>query len=548
MSNSAQPDIVDFLIIGSGIAGLSYALKVSELGRVAIITKKKDSESNTNYAQGGIAAVLSPEDSFELHIQDTLKAGDGICNPEVVRKVVQAGPLEVEELIKIGVNFSKTKNQFDLGREGGHSRKRVAHAADLTGREIETALIQAIKSRKNIKIYEDHIAVDLITQHHLKDYQRKLGEKIKCWGAYALDVKTEKVNKFLSRITLLATGGAGRIYQHTTNPDIATGDGIAMAYRAGARVANLEFIQFHPTSLFHPKGDSFLISETVRGEGGKLKLKSGKTFMEKYNPQKELAPRDVVARAIDAELKKSGDSCVYLDITHLAKEFILKRFPNIFGRCLALGIDITRDWIPVVPAAHYMCGGVITDLEAHTDIENLYACGEVSMTGMHGANRLASNSLLEAVAFANFASESSKRKFESDRNFEFPRIPEWSTKGVFDQKEWVIISHARQEIQAFMWNLVGIVRSNSRLEMAKARIDNLLKEISEFYHKNPVTYEVIELRNISQVAELIIRSALLRKESRGLHYNQDYPNKDDQNWKKDTVLVEVESDELEELI
>ncbi len=540
MFHSAQPDIVDFLIIGSGIAGLSYALKVSEIGSVAIITKKKDSESNTNYAQGGIAAVLSPDDSFELHIQDTLKAGDGLCNLEVVKKVIQAGPLEVQELIKAGVNFSRTKDQFDLGREGGHSRKRIAHASDLTGKEIETALIQAIKSRNNIRIHEDHIAVDLITQHHLRDYQKKPGEKIKCWGAYVLDARSGKVHKFLSRITLLATGGAGRIYQHTTNPDIATGDGIAMAYRAGARVANLEFIQFHPTALFHPQGDSFLISEAVRGEGGKLRLKSGTTFMENYHPQKELAPRDVVARAIDAELKKGGDSCVYLDITHLDKEFIVRRFPNIFGRCLSLGIDITKDWIPVVPAAHYMCGGVVTNLEAQTDIENLYACGEVAMTGMHGANRLASNSLLEAVAFANFAAESSRKKSGPDRNAEFPRIPEWSTKGVFDQKEWVIISHARQEIEAFMWNLVGIVRSNSRLEMAKARIDILLKEITEFYHKNPVTYEVIELRNISQAAELIIRSALFRKESRGLHYNQDYPKKDDLNWKKDTVLSEVE--------
>ncbi|MDP3024158.1 MAG: L-aspartate oxidase [candidate division Zixibacteria bacterium] len=548
MFHSAQQEIVDFLIIGSGIAGLSYALKVSELGSVAIITKKKDSESNTNYAQGGIAAVLSTDDSFELHIQDTLKAGEGLSNPEVVKKVVEAGPGEIQELIKVGVNFTRSKDDFDLGREGGHSRKRVAHAADLTGKEIENALIQAVKSRKNIKIYEDHIAVDLITQHHLQNYQRKPGEKIKCWGAYVLDVKKGTVDKFLSRITLLATGGAGRIYQHTTNPDIATGDGLAMAYRAGARVANLEFIQFHPTSLFHPQGDSFLISETVRGEGGKLRLKSGKTFMENYHPQKELAPRDVVARAIDAELKKSGDSCVYLDITHLDKEFILRRFPNIFGRCLALGIDITRDWIPVVPAAHYMCGGVVTNLEAETDIENLYACGEVAMTGMHGANRLASNSLLEAVAFANFAAEASRKKFESNQDPEFPRIPEWSTKGVFDQKEWVIISHARQEIQSFMWNLVGIVRSNSRLEMAKARIDILLKEITEFYHKNPVTYEVIELRNISQVAELVIRSALLRKESRGLHYNQDYPKKDDQNWKKDTVLSEVESEGQKELI
>jgi len=531
----------DFLIIGSGIAGLSYALKVSELGSVAIITKKKDSESNTNYAQGGIAAVLSTTDSFDLHIQDTIKAGDGLSNPEVVQKVVKAGPGAIQELIQIGVNFTKKKGKFDLGREGGHSRNRVIHSADLTGKEIETALIKAVKSKKNIRIYEDHIAIDLITQHHLRGYRRKLGEKIRCWGAYVLDVKKGEVKKILARITLLATGGAGRIYLHTTNPDIATGDGIAMAYRAGARVANLEFIQFHPTSLYHPEGNSFLISETVRGEGGKLRLKSGKTFMQNYHPLKELAPRDVVARAIDSELKKSGDFCVYLDITHLDKEFIQQRFPNIYNRCLFLGIDITKEWIPVVPAAHYMCGGVVTNLEGETNINNLYACGEVAMTGMHGANRLASNSLLEAVVFADLAAESSKSKFREFKSFEFPKVPEWSTKGVFDHKEWVIISHARQEIESLMWNLVGIVRSNSRLEMAKTRIDILLKEINRFYHLNPVTYEVIELRNISTVAELIIRSALLRKESRGLHYNQDYPKKDDRNWKKDTILSEVGS-------
>ncbi len=532
----AQQEVVDFLIIGSGIAGLSYALKVSEIGSVAIITKKKDSESNTNYAQGGIAAVLSPTDSFELHIQDTLKAGDGLSDPQVVKRVIEAGPGAIEELIQIGVRFTRKKESLDLGREGGHSQNRVAHAADLTGKEIESALIRAVKSKANVKIYEDHLAVDLITQHHLKGHRKKPGEKIKCWGAYVLDVQKGKVNKFLSKITLLATGGAGKIYLHTTNPAIATGDGIAMVYRAGARVANLEFIQFHPTSLCHPEGNSFLISEAVRGEGGKLRLKSGQTFMQNYHPSKELAPRDVVARAIDSELKKSGEPCVYLDITHLEKKFILQRFPNIYRRCLSLGIDIATDWIPVVPAAHYMCGGVITNPEGETDIENLYACGEVTMTGMHGANRLASNSLLEAVVFANLSAEGSKKKYKKEEGAEFPIVPEWSTKGVFDHKEWVIISHTKQEIEALMWNLVGIVRSNSRLEMAKTRMDILLEEINKFYHQNPVTYEVIELRNISIVAELIISSALWRKESRGLHYNQDYPKKDDRNWKKDTIL------------
>lgn len=529
----------DFLVIGSGIGGLSYALKVSEIGDVVIVTKKGDTESNTNYAQGGIASVFSTEDSFELHIQDTQKAGDGLCNPEVVRRVVEAGPGCVEELVGIGVNFTRKRDeykQFDLGLEGGHSKNRVVHVADFTGSEIENCLVKAVKSKKNIRILENHIAIDLITQHHLRDYKRKPDEKIKCWGAYVLDIKQNQVISYLAKITLLATGGAGRVYLHTTNPSIATGDGLAMVYRAGAPVANLEFIQFHPTALYHLKGNSFLISEAVRGEGGILRLKSGETFMEKYHPRKELAPRDVVARAIDHELKKSGDTCLYLDITHLDQKFIKLRFPLIYGKCLSLGIDITKEWIPVVPAAHYICGGVITDMEGKTAIENLYAAGEVACTGMHGANRLASNSLLEAVVFADFSAKSSKEKFQTMKNFPFPPIPQWSLKGVFDQKEWVIISHDRDWIQRFMWDYVGIVRSNRRLEQAKKRIQILLDEITQFYKVNPVTYDVVELRNIAIVSGLIIECALQRKESRGLHYNIDYPEKDDKNWLKDTVL------------
>ncbi|HEX9916443.1 MAG TPA: L-aspartate oxidase [candidate division Zixibacteria bacterium] len=524
----------DFLVIGSGMAGLSYALKVSGLGSVAIITKKGECESNTNYAQGGIAAVLSSNDSFQLHIEDTIKVGMELCKEEVVARVVEAGPDCIEGLIELGVHFSGTKGKFDLGIEGGHSKKRVVHAKDYTGREVEDNLLKAVRSKQNITVYENHLAIDLITQHHLKGYNPKPDEKVNCWGAYVLDIKSNRIKRFLAKTTLLATGGAGRVYLHTTNPSIATGDGVAMAYRAGTRVANMEFIQFHPTSLYHSQAESFLISEAVRGEGGKLKLKSGQTFMHKYHPKAELAPRDVVARAIDTELKASGDFCVYLDITHLDADFIQKRFPNIYKHCHQLGLDITKEPIPVVPAAHYICGGVITDIQGKSDIQGLYACGEVACTGMHGANRLASNSLLEAVVFAHFAAESSKEEFKKD--FSFPEIPPWSEEGVFDQKEWVIISHNRSEIEKAMWDYVGIVRSNSRLEMAKSRIDTLLKEINEFYNLNPVTYDVIELRNVSLVADLIVSSALMRKESRGLHYNLDYPQIDDTNWRKDTIL------------
>ncbi|MGB7062353.1 MAG: L-aspartate oxidase [Candidatus Zixiibacteriota bacterium] len=534
----------DFLVIGSGIGGLSFALQASGLGEVVIVTKKEDSESNTNYAQGGIASVLAKDDSFELHLEDTLKGGAGLCNPEVVKKVVEAGPGCIEELVEIGVRFSKKRGkeeEFDLGLEGGHSKNRVAHAADLTGKEVENSLLGAVKAKKNVKILEDHIAIDLITQHHLKGYQRKPKERIKCWGAYVLDKDKNQVVTCLAKVTLLASGGAGKVYVHTTNPSIATGDGLAMAYRAGAKVANLEFIQFHPTALYHETGDSFLISEAVRGEGGILRLKSGEVFMENYHPRKELAPRDVVARAIDYELKKRGDSCVYLDITYLDQKFIKLRFPNIYGKCLSLGLDITKDWIPVVPAAHYICGGVVTDLEGRTGIENLYACGEVACTGMHGANRLASNSLLEAVAFAHFSADSAKNRLRSFTDFSFPEIPSWSLEGVFDEQEWVIIAHNRDWIQKFMWDYVGIVRSNRRLEQAKKRIVILLDEITEFYKVNPVTYDVIELRNIAIVARLIIACALKRKESRGLHYNIDYPEKDDENWLKDTVLKSEEA-------
>ncbi len=536
----------DFLIIGSGIAGLSYALEVAEYGSVNIITKKEDTEATTNYAQGGIAAVSSKEDSFEAHIEDTLKGGAGLCNPEVVRKVVEAGPRCIQRLKDVGVQFSTRrqglKSRFDLGIEGGHSHKRVVHAADFTGREIEKGLLAAIAARPNIRTYENHLAIDLLTQHQISG-KRKAGEKTRCWGAYVLDTRTEEVKTFTSKITLLATGGAGRVYSHTTNPEIATGDGIAMAYRAGAAIANMEFVQFHPTMLYHPQANSFLISEAVRGEGGKLRLVDGKFFMQHYDPRRELASRDVVARAIDAELKKSGDACVFLDITHLPPDFIKERFPRIYERCSELNLDITGEWIPVVPAAHYICGGVQTDLYGRSSIESLWAIGEVASTGMHGANRLASNSLLEAVAFAEFASRDSTPKFKEIENQPLPRVPEWSSSGVFDQKEWVIVSHDRQEIAQLMWDYVGIVRSNYRLDKARERLEILSRDIEDFYRKNPVRGDVIELRNIATVARLIVKSAQMRKESRGLHYNLDYSERDDSKWLKETLLVSSEGEE-----
>jgi L-aspartate oxidase len=535
----------DFLIIGSGIGGLSYALEVAKYGSVNIVTKKEDSETNTNYAQGGIAAVSSKEDSFRAHIEDTLKGGAGLCNPEVVAKVVEAGPRSIQRLTEIGVQFSTRhrglKSRLDLGIEGGHSHKRVVHAADFTGREIENALLRAVQAQPNIRLYENHLAVDLLTQHQLR--RRRPAEETRCWGAYVLETPTEEVKTFTAKITLLATGGAGRVYSHTTNPDIATGDGIAMSYRAGAAIANMEFVQFHPTMLYHRDANSFLISEAVRGEGGKLRLQNGNFFMQHYHPKKELASRDVVARAIDAELKKTGDRCVFLDITHLPPDFTKKRFPGIYQRCLEVNLDITSEWIPVVPAAHYICGGVQTDPNGRTSIENLWAIGEVASTGMHGANRLASNSLLEAIAFAEFASGDSVSVFKRIEEEPLPTFPDWSSSGVFDQKEWVVVSHDREEIPQLMWDYVGIVRSNYRLEKAAERLGILSRDIEHFYRRNPVRGEVIELRNIATVARLIVESAQMRRESRGLHFNLDYPQRDDGNWLKETVLVSSEGEE-----
>lgn len=528
----------DFLVIGSGIAGLSFALKAAQYGSVVVITKKENTESNTNYAQGGIATVTHPEDSFELHIQDTLKAGAGLCHPEAVEILVREGPARVRELIEWGVQFTKKKGsgQFALAREGGHSVERIIYAQDLTGREIERALVSAIKKNENIQVFENHMAIDLITEHHLFRMKETNLEKRTCFGVYALDAAKGSVEKFLSKMTMLATGGTGQVYLHTTNPTIATGDGITMAYRAGARIANLEFMQFHPTTLYHPDGGSFLISEAVRGFGGLLRTKDGRTFMENYHPQGCLAPRDVVARAIDYELKRRGQPCVYLDVTHLDGAKVKRRFPHIYERCRSLGIDMTKEPVPVVPAAHYMCGGVSTDLWGQTSIGRLFASGEVACTGVHGANRLASNSLLEALVFSH-RTLSRAGQLIQEKFFVFPTIPDWQEEGVFDSEEWVLTSHDLEEIQRLMWDYVGIVRSDHRLKKALRRVHLIGEEVEEFYKKTKVTTELIELRNIATVAELIIRSALYRRESRGLHYTTDCPQKDDKHWKRDTIIT-----------
>ncbi|MCS7013953.1 MAG: L-aspartate oxidase [Chloroherpetonaceae bacterium] len=521
---------VDTLVIGSGIAGLFFALRAARLGSVLIITKKEQSDSNTNWAQGGIAAVLAPDDRYELHIADTLEAGAGLCNREAVEVLVKEGPEHVRELIAMGVQFTMKDGEPHLVREGGHSKNRILHAADLTGREIERALLAKVAETPNITLWEHHIAIELITEHHLR---RKTND-ITCYGAYALDTKTGRFKKILSRFTMLATGGCGQVYQHTTNPEIATGDGIAMAYRAGAEIHNMEFIQFHPTSLYHPKAKSFLISEAVRGFGGILRNSKGEAFMARYDARKELAPRDIVARAIDSEMKKLGDECVYLDITHKPASAIKEHFPNIYERCLMYGIDITQELIPVVPAMHYSCGGVATDLFARTTLNRLYASGEAACTGVHGANRLASNSLLEALVFSHRA------YLDLCQNFKSVSIrsdfPDWDESGTESPEEWVLISHNRKEVQQVMNDYVGIVRSDLRLERARRRIEFLKEETEAYYKRTKVSEGLLELRNIIKVAKLIIESAIKRRESRGLHYTTDYPYRDDKHYLRNTVL------------
>jgi L-aspartate oxidase len=526
----------DFLVLGSGIAGLSYALKVAALGRVAIVTKKDRAESNTNYAQGGIAAVTSKEDSVELHVRDTLEAGAGLCREQVVRTIVEEGPARIAELIELGMHFSERETprsdgarELDLGKEGGHSKRRILHAKDITGREIERALLSAVAQQPSIEIFENHFAIDLITS-------QKVGylENHRCLGAYVLNKPTGKVETFAASTTLLATGGCGKVYLYTTNPDIATGDGVAMAYRGGAAVGNMEFVQFHPTCLYHPKAKSFLISEAVRGEGGVLKTVEGREFMQSYHPLQSLAPRDIVARAIDSEMKKSGADHVLLDITNRPAKFIIERFPNIYKTCLKYGIDITKEPIPVVPAAHYQCGGVLTNLDGETEIAGLYAVGEVACTGLHGANRLASNSLLEALVCAHRAAHKATRESPS-KPIEV-NIPDWHSGNAHNPDEMVVVSHNWDEIRRAMWDYVGIVRTNKRLQRALKRITNIQEEIHEYYWDFIVTSDLLELRNIATVAEIIVKCALGRPESRGLHYNLDYPEPDPAWAQRDSVI------------
>lgn len=524
----------DFLLIGSGIGGLTFALEVADYGSVAIITKKSDQESSTNYAQGGIAAVISPHDSFKSHVEDTIRVGAGLCKKSIVAQIIREGPDCIKQLVDWGVRFSMSgkgrEQHFALGREGGHSHDRIVYSSDRTGAEVERSLLQQTKSHPNIRIYSHHLAVDLAVS---KD--TALPADRVCHGAYIFDLETGQVHLFAAKVTLLATGGCGHVYLHTTNPAIATGDGIAMAYRAGATVANLEFMQFHPTTLYHSEARSFLISEAVRGFGGILRNRGGERFMQKYHPDGELAPRDVVARAIDREMKLSGDPFVLLDLTNIGASRLKDRFPYIYERCLEYRIDITREPVPVVPAAHYMCGGVRTNLEGKTSIAGLYATGEVACTGLHGANRLASNSLLEALVLskrgaAAAIAEAKKRPLP-------PRsLPGWKKEGRHDREEWVLTSHDRTEIQRLMWDYVGIVRSNHRLARAHRRIRLIAGEIEDFYRRAALTEGIIELRNLALAAQLIIRSARHRKESRGLHYTTDYPDRDDCHWKRDTIL------------
>jgi L-aspartate oxidase len=525
----------DFVIIGSGIAGLSLALNVAQCGSVALVTKRSVGESSTAWAQGGVAAVTSAEDSFDLHLKDTLIAGAGLCNEQVVRTIVTEGPAAIRDLIKWGVNFDERiledgHRELDLTREAGHSKRRVLHYHDTTGREIEQRLLAAVGATANVTVLPNHMAVDLITTG-------KLGftTEDRVVGVYILDEGAGAVKSLRSDRVILATGGCGKVYLYTTNPNIATGDGVAMAWRAGAAIANMEFIQFHPTCLFHPEARSFLITEAVRGEGGILVDANGREFMTKYHRLGALAPRDIVARAIDAEMKRTGAPCMYLDITRKAAAFIKERFPHIYETCLGLGIDITIRPIPIVPAAHYQCGGVRTDIDGATTLRGLFAVGEVACTGLHGANRLASNSLLEAVVLAKRCAAALLRPKYSKYHQQV-QLPEWRPGHAQDVDELVVIYHNWDEIRRLMWDYVGIVRTSKRLQRASTRLRNLQREIQEFYWDFNLSTDLLELRNLCTVASLIVDSALSRKESRGLHFTLDYPEIDETNYCRDSVL------------
>ncbi|MBF6568858.1 MAG: L-aspartate oxidase [Candidatus Binataceae bacterium] len=532
MANDSSDLHSDFLVIGGGIAGLMFALKASAAGSVTVLTKAESAEANTNYAQGGIASVWSVDDSFDSHVNDTLIAGAGLCDRTAVETIVRDGPAVVRDLIELGTEFTRVsehgEQEYDLGQEGGHSHRRVLHAHDFTGREIMRALGGEAARRSNIRVIENHVAVNLLIQPDPR------GGRGTCWGAYALNKAAAKVSRFTAGATMLATGGAGKVYLYTTNPDIASGDGLAMAYRAGAPVANLEFFQFHPTCLYHPAAKSFLISEALRGEGAILTIPDGTPFMKRYHPDGELAPRDIVARAIDAEMKRLGLDCVYLDISHRDSDFVRRRFPNIYERCLSFGLDLTKQPIPVVPAAHYMCGGVVTDLRGRTSIKRLYAAGEVAMTGLHGANRLASNSLLEAAVMGRRAAADAVSAIEN--RTPPPEFRDWDAGSAVRSEERVLISQAWDEIRRLMWNYVGIIRSDLRLQRAARRINLLKEEIDSYYWAHFIDSDLIELRNLITVAELIVRCASMRKESRGLHYTLDYPDRDDVQTPRDTLI------------
>lgn len=520
----------DFLVIGSGIAGLTYALKMAQRfpdKRVLIITKAAADETNTKYAQGGIAVVNDLEnDSFEKHIDDTLIAGDGLCNTKVVEIVVKEGPDRVREIIEWGARFDKEKDgDYKLGREGGHSEFRILHHKDITGREMERALIDAVTQQPNIDFVKHCFVVDIITQHHLGYLVTKATPDVECYGVYVLNLQTNKIEKILSKITLLATGGNGQVYRTTTNPSIATGDGVAMVYRAKGRIENMEFIQFHPTALYEPavKGQAFLITEAVRGDGGILRNKNGEAFMERYDSRKDLAPRDIVARAIDSEMKKTGTEHVWLDCRHFEKEKFIEHFPTIYEKCLSIGIDISQNMIPVAPAAHYSCGGIKTDEWGRSSIQHLYVCGECASTGLHGANRLASNSLLEAMVFAHRCFLDAAEKIVA---LEIKsQIPDWNAQGTSEPKEMILITQSLKELQSVMSDYVGIVRNDTRLQRAMRRLDLLWEETEQLYQSSSVSPQLLELRNMITVGYLIVKGAAFRKESRGLHYNTDYPGK-----------------------